>query len=108
MFILTLDDVVIGTPEYIAESSRTQDISFFDLAENYDIQCKAHLASSVFIKPENPFSTGCTGHKLHDRVACYLSAFKGTTEKQTETHQFLITNPTLRILWVKEQEHEHQ
>jgi len=82
------EDVLIATPDCFASSERTQEISFFDLAESYDLQTKAHMASAVFIKPLVSYATPSVGSELHKSVACYLSAFKQDISKQKK---FLIT-----------------
>lgn len=104
-YVLMLDDYLLAKPKAFASSNRTQDIKFFDLAVNLELQYRMKLASAVFISPINPFAKPATGRKLLEYVARYLAAFKLKKEGQDHIYEYLMGNGDLRILWLKE-EHE--
>lgn len=103
-YFLMSNDALIATPDCFASSQRTQDISFFDLAEDYDLQTKANMASAVFIRPCYSWSKPSTGSDLHKNVASYLAKFKPIPEQST-VNAFLMTNPVIRILWLHHENH---
>ena len=102
MFFLITDEMVLCTPDSCAKSERTQDVNFFDLATNYELQSNLNLASCFFIKPVHNFpSEKKTNEKLHEYTATYLSAFKSDNKEREVVYNLLMTNPIIRILRLK-------
>ena len=99
-FFLINGDYVIGTPKGIAQSETAIDIPFHDLANNYDLQVKLHLASAAFIRPvwNPPLAYPLRGQKLVEHVAGYLSAFADNHLEQNERRHYLVNNGLVRIL----------
>lgn len=98
MIILIQDHADILTPECCAQSERTQDINFFDLCANYDLQVKLNLATAVFLKPAYSWQEKTKPEDMPKKVAGYLAQFSTEPNRVSE---FLMTNPVLRILWKK-------
>ena len=101
-YFLIGQDALIATPDCFATSEQTQEIQFFALAESYSLQTKARMASAVFIEPLVRWATPSVGNELHRSVACYLSAFKRDTGTQAQVFDYLMTNPVIKILWLKQ------
>lgn len=96
MIILIQNHADILTPDSCYKSNRTQDISFFDLCADYELQVKLNLATAVFLKPTYVWQEKTKLVDMPKKVAIFLAQFSTTPEK---VHDFLMKNPTIRILW---------
>ena len=99
-FFLVTEQYTIGTPRVMAASDRTIDVHFKDLAENYDLQCKLHLASAALLKPEwyPPIAYPMEGQELVKHAATYLAAFSDDPKEREQRRDYLINNGLVRIL----------
>ena len=98
-FFLVTERYVLGTPKGIATSDRTIDVHFKDLAEDYDLQCKLHLASAALIKPLYATLTcPLEGHELVKHTATFLAAFSGDSKEREQKKDYLTNNGLVRIL----------
>jgi len=100
MYILITKNYILATPDCFADSDRTQKIGFYELANDYELQCRLKLASCVLIKPLVRYADPLVGDELIRGVASYLSAFKNKIEDQNNVFNYLINNGELKILWV--------
>lgn len=100
LFLLVEDDYIIGTPGGVRRSSRTIDVCFNDLAENYDLQSKLNLASKAFIRPvwNPPTAEPSRGEELLRGVATYLASFDSDSDERKRKRDYLVNNGMLRIL----------
>lgn len=99
-FFLTTRDYVIGTPGGMTSSPRTVDVTFNDLAKNYDLQSKLRLASAALIKPAwlPPLAYPMQGQELIEHTATYLASFSDNTVERRERRNYLLNNGLVRIL----------
>lgn len=73
---------------------QTQPVNFFDLCENYALQAKLQLATSLCLQPHSRQKREPS--QLQTWVAGYLADFSGDSK---EVYNFLLTNPVLTIYW---------
>lgn len=52
MFFLCSKTVIIATPDMLPKSEKTIDMTAEELAQNYDIQIKAKLATAILTNPD--------------------------------------------------------
>ena len=100
-YLLILDDYILGTPDCINQSDRTQDISAQALAQDYDLQSKMRLASAVFIRPDVSYAQPAAPNELLNKMAAFLADFKTDKAAQDEVRDYLMGDGMLRILWLK-------
>jgi len=81
----------ICDPEYCAESERTFDMPFFDLANN-----EALLAKLQLYYMQGNYGVRYTPRSRAEWFAGYISAFNPDTEG--EKREKLLTNPTIRLM----------
>ena len=96
MIILTQEHADILTEQACSKSERTQDIKFFNLCADYDLQVKLQMATAAFLNPCYSWQEKTKPEDMPKKVACFLSQFSKDAEK---VYDFLMTNPVLRILW---------
>jgi len=98
-YILIRDDVDMGTPDVFAESSRTQDITAEELAQDYNLQKKLRLLTQVCIVPEAPWADPTPPSERRKMLASYLSAFKSDKKEEKAVYDYLMNNGVIRIVW---------
>jgi hypothetical protein len=82
---------VIADIENCAQSERTFDVQFFDLANNEKV---LNLLNLYYM--QGNYGVKYTHESRAQWFAGYISAFN--TKQQTEMREKLITNPTVRLL----------
>lgn len=99
------DEYTLGTPDSISDSERTVDVLFHDFAQNYDLQTRLKLASTVFIKPVYgpPLAYPMQGQELIESVARYLAVFTEDKKEKKLEIDYLVNNGLVRILALNEE-----
>lgn len=99
LVILSQPHADILSEGFVAKSNRVQEINFFDLCADYDLQIKLNLASAALLKPVFQWQTPTKPEDIPREVAFYLADFKSGKDNQKQVYDYLMTNPVLQILW---------
>lgn len=99
-FLHISDKYVLGTPQGIAQSSKTFDMPFYDFAKDADLQEKLGLLSYVLKKPvfPPPLSRPLYGQELHSGVAGFIAAFSEEETVRQQRREYMMNNGLVRIL----------
>jgi hypothetical protein len=98
-FFLINEGYAVGTPKAMAESDRTFDIPFKDLAVNYDLQYQLGFLSVAFIKPAwKSLTVPGTEEELLRGTAFYLSFFTTDPQEREKKRKYLVDDGPVRIL----------
>jgi hypothetical protein len=101
MFFLIAEKAILATPDSIARSENTVDMTAEQLANDYDTQVKAKMASAVFIKSDSWFPSEPKSRAERLRLmASYLAAFKDDAGERREVLDYISGNGMVRILWL--------
>lgn len=101
MFFLIAEKAILATPDSIAKSEKTVDMTAEQLANDYDTQVKAQMASAVFINSDSWFPAEPKSRAERLRLmASYLAAFKNAASEREEVLDYIANNGMVRILWL--------
>ena len=89
---------VICDPIMSVKSDKTQDMYFFEFANNYELQVKIKLGSCVFINPSEQYAERLTENDLYEAVAEFIASFKLDEEQRKLVYNHLMTNPIIRVI----------